>query len=122
MVNTKARDVIVDDGVFVEYKGSLTEQYVLQQFLSSTNTLPYYYSKDNSTLELDFVVENDAINPIEVKAGENLKSKSLKTILDSNQSFIGWRFSMKGFISQNNLINIPLYLAFNWFKSNINEY
>lgn len=122
MVNTKARDVIVDDSVFVEYKGSLTEQYVLQQFLSSTNTLPYYYSKDNSTLELDFVVENDAINPIEVKAGENLKSKSLKTILDSNQSFIGWRFSMKGFISQNNLINIPLYLAFNWFKSNINEY
>lgn len=122
MVNTKARDVIVDDDVFVEYKGSLTEQYVLQQFLSSTNTLPYYYSKDNSTLELDFVVENDTINPIEVKAGENLKSKSLKTVLDSNQSFIGWRFSMKGFISQNNLINIPLYLAFNWFKSDINEY
>lgn len=121
MTNTKAKDVILNDNVFVEYKGSFSEQYILQQFISSTNLLPYYYSKDNSTLELDFLIETDSINPIEVKAGENLKSKSLKTTLESNPSFVGWRFSMKDFIKQDNLINIPLYSAFHWFKNNINE-
>lgn len=116
LTKTRASDVVIDDSVFSEYKGSFTEQYILQQYVTSTNALPYYYSKDNSTLELDFITETSTINPIEVKAEENVYSKSLKLTLETDPTFTGWRFSMKNYIEQERIINIPLYSAFNWFE------
>ena len=71
------------------------------------------YSKDNSTQELDFVVQKETnIYPIEVKAEENVKSKSLAACIThdfKDHALHGIRFSMKGFIEQDWMTNIPLY-------------
>lgn len=77
----------------------------------------YYYSKENSTLELDFLVQKDAVYPIEVKAEENLRSKSLKTIYDGNNELKPVRFSMSGYKEQEWMVNVPLYLAAEWINS-----
>lgn len=83
MVQVSAKDVLVNNKAFTEYKGSFTEQYVLQE-LVTLNKNVYYYSKENSTLEIDFIIQNDDVYPIEVKAEENLRSKSLQSVYNSN--------------------------------------
>ena len=69
-----------------------------------------YYSKENSQLELDFVIQlGTHIYPIEVKAEENLQAKSLKTTLANNPTLVGLRFSMSDYREQDRLTNVPLY-------------
>ena len=69
-----------NDDIFVEFKGILTEQFVLQEIKSAIDYFGYYYTNKTSTSEIDFLINNsDGIIPIEVKAGINLKAKSLKT-------------------------------------------
>ena len=114
--DVNAKDILIDNKIFSEYKGAFTEQYVAQQLISNKEH-PYYYSKDNSSLELDFVIHKDKVFPIEVKAEENVRSKSLKTVVDENKDMVGWRFSMTGYIDQGWLVNIPLYLIEEWVKS-----
>ena len=116
MADVSAKDVLVNNYAFVEYKGSFTEQYVLQE-LASINEKTYYYSKDNSRLEIDFVIQKDEIYPIEVKAEENVKSKSLKTIYDENNSLKACRFSMANYRQQDWMVNVPLYLVKEWILS-----
>ncbi len=71
---TPPEQILIGDNVFEEYKGAFTENYVLQQLKSLSRTFVYYYSNDNSTLEIDFVVQHEAhVIPIEVKAEENLR-------------------------------------------------
>lgn len=65
--------------IFVEFKGALTEQYVHQQIISETGYIPYYYAPEKSTVEIDFILQKGKnIVPVEVKAEENLRAKSLK--------------------------------------------
>jgi len=111
-----AKDILIDNKIFSEYKGAFTEQYVAQQLISNKEH-PYYYSKENSSLELDFVIQKDNVFPIEVKAEENVRSKSLKTVVDEHKDMVGWRFSMNDYIDQGWLVNIPLYLVEEWVKS-----
>jgi len=117
MNDTPASQVLIGDSIFTEYKGSFTEQYICQEIMSAGCT-PYYYSNDNSTMKIDFVIQKERIYPIEVKAEENLRSKSLRTVLDSNTNLFGWRFSMSGYREQNRMVNVPLYYAQEWMKSN----
>ena len=117
MNDTPASQVLIGDSIFTEYKGSFTEQYICQEILSAGCT-PYYYSNDNSTMKIDFVIQKERIYPIEVKAEENLRSKSLRTVLDSNTNLFGWRFSMSGYREQDRMVNVPLYYAQEWMKSN----
>ena len=117
MNDTPASQVLVGDNIFKEYKGSFTEQYICQEIISSSIN-PYYYSNDNSTMEIDFVIQKENIYPIEVKAEENLRSKSLKTVVENNNNLKGWRFSMSGYRDQGWMINIPLYFAQEWIKMN----
>ncbi len=117
MNDTPASQVLIGDSIFTEYKGSFTEQYICQEIISAGCT-PYYYSNDNSTMEIDFVIQKERIYPIEVKAEENLRSKSLRTVLDSNTNLFGWRFSMSGYREQDRMVNVPLYYAQEWMKSN----
>ena len=117
MNDTPASQVLIGDSIFTEYKGSFTEQYICQEIMSAGCT-PYYYSNDNSTMKIDFVIQKERIYPIEVKAEENLKSKSLRTVLDSNTNLFGWRFSMSGYREQDRMVNVPLYYAQEWMKSN----
>lgn len=113
MVDVSAKDVLANNNAFVEYKGSFTEQYVLQEIVTIDKNI-YYYSKDNSTLEIDFIIQKDVVYPIEVKAEENLRSKSLKTIFELNQNLKPCRFSMANYREQDWITNIPLYLVKEW--------
>lgn len=116
MVDVTAKEVLIGDNVFSEYKGSFTEQFVAQE-LYSTGLKLYYYSRENSSLEIDFLIQKENLYPIEVKAEENLKSKSLKTVYENNPSLKACRFSMTGYIKQDWMVNIPLYLAREWMLS-----
>lgn len=110
-----ARDVLVNNNAFTEYKGSFTEQYVLQE-LQSLEKRVYYHSKEHSELELDFVIQNYNVYPIEVKAEENLKSKSLRTIYSENNQLKPVRFSMADYKEQDWMVNVPLYLVAEWIE------
>ncbi len=116
MSQVSAKDVLASDNAFIEYKGAFTEQYVLQE-IASMGMKAYYYSKDSSVLELDFVIQKDEVYPVEVKAEENLRSKSLRTIYEENNSLKPCRFSMSGYKEQAWMKNVPLYLAKEWLAS-----
>ena len=114
MSNVPIKQIIAEENIFSEYKGSFTEQFVAQQMIA-TNNQPYYYTSKNSDMEIDFVLQQEEnVYPIEVKAQENLKSKSLKSVIDKNPQLHGWRFSMSNFRKQDYLTNIPLYLIEEW--------
>lgn len=113
MVGTSPSQVLIGDGIFSEYKGAFTENFVLEQ-LKTLRQLPiYYYSKDNSRQELDYILQvQDRVMPVEVKAETNVKSKSLSSFINNdfkNLNLKGVRFSMKGYQDQGWMENIPLY-------------
>ena len=111
---TPPQQMLIGNNVFEEYKGAFTENYVLQQLKSLPHTFIYYYSNDNSTLEIDFVVQhNTSIIPVEVKAEENLIAKSLRQFTTDNPTLHGLRFSMSGYREQDWMTNVPLW-AVRW--------
>lgn len=111
---TPPEQILIGDNVFEEYKGAFTENYVLQQLKSLSRTFVYYYSNDNSTLKIDFVVQHEAhVIPIEVKAEENLRAKSLRQFVTDNSGLHGVRFSMSDYREQDWLTNVPLW-AVRW--------
>lgn len=110
MVKTTAEQVLINNGIFTEYKGGMTEQYVLQQLISQGAEPIYYYSADNSRLEIDFVIQyNGSLLPIEVKAGTNVRANSLSNMLRENEGLRAVRFSMLPFTRQGQLTCVPLY-------------
>lgn len=111
MVDAPAEAILVHNNIFSEYKGAFTELYVHNELVSHGHVL-YYHSVDNSTIEIDFIMQ-EGINviPIEVKAEENVRSKSLKTFISKYPSLKGLRLSMKDYVDQGWMINIPLYMV-----------
>lgn len=102
--------VIQGNDIFVEFKGALIEQYVLEQLVSDTKYTPYYYSGEKSTYETDFLIQKRKdIVPIEVKAETNLKSKSLRAFHDKFAPTISVRVSASDYIDQGWMKNIPLW-------------
>jgi predicted AAA+ superfamily ATPase len=98
------------DRVFEEFKGALTEQYVLQQLLASRAFIPFYWSADKGSAEVDFVLQSGSdIVPLEVKAAENLQAKSLKSYCLKYQPPVAVRTSMSDFRQEEWLTNVPLY-------------
>jgi predicted AAA+ superfamily ATPase len=96
--------------IFEEFKGAMTEQYVLQQMIVMPDLAIYYWSAERSTSELDFLVQSQSnVIPIEVKAEENLQAKSLKTFYEKYSSAIVVRTSMSDFRKESWLTNLPLY-------------
>lgn len=109
MGNLPAKTLIEGNGLFSQFKGAVTEQYVLQQLIAG-KLYPYYWSSENSKGEVDFVVQHeDIIIPIEVKAEENLQSKSLRAFINRYPALHGVRFSMSDFRQQEWMTNYPLY-------------
>lgn len=99
--NTPPDLILLGSQVFEEYKGAFTEQFVLQRLKWIEETFVYYYTNDDSTLEIDFLVQyGNKVFPIEVKAEENLQSKSLKSFLSKNPALHGIRFSMSPYREQ----------------------
>ena len=108
MSQLDASAVIEGNRVFSEFKGALTEQYVLQELI--LHHQPFYYSKANSQLEIDFLIQLDgSVVPIEVKAEENLKAKSLRRFVEENASERAYRISMSDFREESWMINLPLF-------------
>ena len=105
-------EMLVKDNVFSSFKGAFTENYVLGQMKAVEGIHTYYYSKPNSTLEIDFLCQiNNLIVPIEVKAEVNVKSKSLATFSKTHTNNVAQalRFSMQPHIDQGWMQNVPLY-------------
>lgn len=93
-----------------QFKGALTENFVLQQLKTVLDVEPCFYADKN--MELDFVVQlNDMLIPLEVKAGENIKSISLKKALNFDMFPYGIRFSKLNYKKGERIINLPLYLV-----------
>lgn len=91
-------------------QGALTEQYVCQQLVSDCGLAPFYWSAENSGGEIDFLVQTGSgVYPIEVKAEENLRAKSLRAFNERYEGMSPRRFSMSGFRDQGWMRNIPLY-------------
>ena len=106
-------EIIIGKEIFSEYKGAFTENYAIQQMRTISNLPVYYYSKDNSTQEIDFIAQaGSQIIPIEVKAETNVKAKSLSTFINKDFAqfhLTGARFSMLGFQDQGWVVNVPLF-------------
>lgn len=97
--------------LFSEFKGALAENYVLQSLLVQFGELPSYWTSDGKA-EVDFLLSyQNEILPVEVKSGENTRSRSLSVYDQENNPRVKLRFSMKNLINQDGLINIPLFMA-----------
>ncbi len=109
-----AEAILEGNDIFVEFKGALTEQYVLQQLISDTSYTPYYYGTEKATFEQDFLVQKDkGIVPIEVKAEKNIRSQSLKAYCGKFHPEEAVRFSTLKYMEQDWMVNIPLYAVCN---------
>ena len=97
-----------------EFKGSLTENYVLQTLITQFEVTPRYWTQTNPPYEVDFVIQRDNdIFPVEVKAEDNTKSKSLKKYkeLFGDAVKLRIRFSLDNLKLDDDMLNIPLFLA-----------
>ena len=113
MAEANPNMLLLDHNAFVEFKGAFAENFVLQHLRAIPNSSVFYYSKDNSTMEIDFLFQTEErIVPIEVKAEENVRSRSLYLFVNEDfkeQNFMGIRFSLKPYIQQSWMENVPLY-------------
>lgn len=117
MTNMSQKVLLNGNDLFKEFKGALTEQYVLQQLVTRNDISTYYYTNDRNSSEIDFVIDNGSeVIPIEVKAEVNLMAKSLKTYRDKYNPKVCIRTSMANYEEQDWLINLPLYAIseINW--------
>ena len=104
--------MLISNKAMTESKGAFTENYVLCQLMSMENMHVYYFSRDDSRLEIDFLTQHHGtITPVEVKAEENLRSKSLRTFVEAHNGMKGLRFSMSPYKDQEWMTNVPLYAA-----------
>ena len=110
MAEIDEKTLLDGNEIFVEFKGSLTEQYVLCQLKQCTDLNVFYWTADTGTAEIDFITQIRGNNvPIEVKANENLQAKSLKTFVQKYNTEINVRTSMSNYRKEDWLINVPLY-------------
>jgi predicted AAA+ superfamily ATPase len=105
------QDVLLDgNALFTEFKGALTEQYVLQQLRSIPGIGTYYWTNERNTNEVDFLLDTGGdVVPLEVKAEVNLQSKSLRAFAEKYRPTISIRTSMADYRREEWLLNLPLY-------------
>lgn len=108
MAGLDSSTIVEGNRIFTEFKGALTEQYALQELILHYE--PYYFSKLNSRLEIDFVIQKGGeVIPIEVKAEENLKAKSLRQFVTDYSPADAFRISMADYRRESWMTNLPLY-------------
>jgi len=110
MAELDAGSLLEGNAMFEEFKGALTEQYVLQQLVALKEGSIHYWSPDNARSEIDFLVQiAGKVIPIEVKASENLRAKSLQVYYQKYKPATAIRTSMSDFRNEEWMINLPLY-------------
>lgn len=126
MANAPASLMLASNDVFKEFKGAFSENYVLQQIITDNDLSICYFTKENSQVEIDFLVQTaERIIPIEVKAEENVKSKSLRqfvTVDHAEKNMKGLRCSMLPYKDQGWMENIPLYGILGYMNSFVNSH
>ena len=117
--NVPPEQLLTKDNELYDSKGAITENYVVTQIATMRDVTMCYYSNENHTLEIDMLLqERSNIWPIEIKAEENLRSKSLSTYVKNNPSLTGLRFSMSDYRDQQWMLNVPLYACATFFMKN----
>jgi len=110
MAGLDAQSLLHGNVLFSEFKGALTEQFVLQQLLVQNICNINYWSSQNARAEVDFVIQREnQVIPIEVKSEENLRAKSLKVFQNKFNPPVTIRVSMANYRQESTLINVPLY-------------
>lgn len=110
MVRLKQSVLLDGNELFKEFKGALTEQYVLQQLKTLKGVETYYWTNDRGNAEVDFLIDTgNEVVPIEVKAETNLKAKSLKTFCEKYSPKMAIRTSMADYRQEEWLLNLPLW-------------
>ena len=117
--------MLTSNDVFCEFKGAFAENYVLEEIKPFRNVPVYYFCKENSTVEVDFLVQTyGRLIPIEVKAEENVKSKSLRqfvTIDHADKKLKGLRCSMQPYVDQDWMENIPLFSILSYMNQQLQK-
>ncbi len=104
------QSLIEGDTLFTEFKGALTEQFVMQELSLNSNRLVCYWTNDRSTSEVDFVIQDkEKLIPIEVKSSENLKARSFKFFCEKYQPETAIRTSLSDYKQESWMTNVPLY-------------
>ena len=110
MVGLDQQSLLNGNAIFTEFKGALTEQYVMQEIRTMSTDFIGYWTNDRSTAEVDFIVQKDGrVIPIEVKAEDNLRSKSFKFFCTTYSPELAIRTSMRPYMKESWMTNIPLY-------------
>lgn len=110
MTDLDVKSLLEGNAIFEEFKGALTEQYVLQQLVAQKKGSIYYWSLGNARAEIDFLVQvSGRVVPVEVKAEENLQSKSLRVYYQKYTPALAIRSSMSDFRKEAWMTNLPLY-------------
>ena len=115
--NIPAKILLEGNRIFEEFKGALTEQFVAQEMCAAELEL-YYYSTENSVGEIDFMLQQGCYCiPVEVKAEENLRARSLRAFCDKYHPEIAIRTSMSNYREQDWMCNVPLYAFVSYVKN-----
>jgi len=110
MVGLSKKILLEGGSLFVEFKGALTEQYVLQQLIINQGLNVFYYTNDSGSCEVDFLIDNgEDVIPLEVKAEVNLRAKSLKSYVEKFSPTFAVRASMMDYKKDGGILNMPLY-------------
>lgn len=110
MAGLNVRTIIEGDEIFTEFKGALTEQYVMQQLRLDSERYIGYWTNERSISEVDFVIQKEGeVIPIEVKSGENLKAKSFKLFCEKYKPPKAIRTSLSDYKEESWMTNVPLY-------------
>ena len=110
MSDLDAESILEGSDIFVEFKGALTEQFVLQELVAETEYTPYYYATDTATFEMDFMIQKSkSVIPVEVKAEVSQRARSLKAYCQKYEPEYAVRLSMKDYRQEERLTNVPLY-------------
>lgn len=97
--------------LFTEFKGALTENFVLNSIIQQFQSIPYYWKSKNEA-EVDFIIQHkNSIFPIEVKSDENVRSKSLSLYREKYNPEISVRISLRNLKKEEGLINLPLFMV-----------
>jgi predicted AAA+ superfamily ATPase len=119
MSKLSPRTVVEGDRLFTEYKGVLSEQFVIQQLRLNEDFAIYYFVPDTYSMEVDFIVqnENDEIIPIEVKAETNLKAKSFQMFCQKYCPKNAIRTSLSDYHKESWMTNVPMYIIGDFFQN-----
>ncbi len=110
MGNIDVTVLLKGNHLFQEFKGAMAEQYVLQQLLTHPGWTTYYWSADSARAEIDFLLQvKSKLVPLEVKAEENLKARSLRVFHDKFNPEVSVRTSLSDYRKEEWMTNLPLY-------------